>query len=52
MAGYEGAVETGGEVFPSGFAVVAAMRAFILKLVAERAFRAAVRSPVQVGLRR
>ena len=52
MAGCEGAVETGGEFFPSGFAVVAAMRAFILKLAAERVFRAAVRRPVQVGLRR
>ena len=36
----------------SGFAVVAAMRAFVLQLAAERVFRAAVCRPVQVGLRR
>ncbi len=36
----------GGEFFPSGFAIVAATRAFILQLAAERVFRAAVRRPV------
>ena len=41
----------GGKIFPSGFAVVAAMRALILELAAECVFRAAMRRPVQIVLR-
>ena len=35
VAGCEGAVETGGEFFPSGFTVVATMCAFVLQLAAK-----------------